>query len=121
MSKIIKVKVDVDDKALEDKLLYLLDNKTMLEIHNLFAKMMDPYVPFLEGPLSQTLEITPEYVRYTQPYAHYQYTGLDFNFTKEYHPLASAYWDQAMMNAKGEEFVELVKQILVRRAKEIYG
>jgi hypothetical protein len=121
MSKTIRVKVDIDDRALQDKLTFLLDNKTMLEIHNLFAKKMDPYVPFLEGPLSQTVEITPQYVRYIQPYAHYQYVGEGFNFTRDYHPLASAYWDKAMLNSKGEEFVEEVRQILVRRAKEIYG
>lgn len=121
MSKTIKVKVDINDKALQNKMTMLLDNKTMLEVHNLFAKMMDPYVPFLEGPLSQTVEITPEYVRYIQPYAHYQYTGENFNFTRDYHPLASAYWDKAMMASKGDEFIQKIKDILVRRAKEIYG
>ena len=121
MSKTIHIKVDLDDKDLEDALTRLTDNKTMLELHALLAKMMDPYVPFLEGPLSQTLEITPQHVRYLQPYAHYQYTGEGFNFTRDYHPLASAYWDKAMMAQRGEEFVEQVKEILVRRAKELYG
>ena len=121
MSNTIKVKVDIDDEMLKQKINNLLDDKTMLEIHNLLAKYCDPYVPMLEGPLSQTLEITPRYVRYTQPYAHYQYTGVGFNFTRDCHPLASAYWDQAMMAAKGDEFIEMVKRILARRAKEIYG
>lgn len=121
MSNTIKVKVEIDDKKLKQKINNLLDDKTMLEIHNLLAKYCFDYVPFLEGELSQTTEITPRYVRYTQPYAHYQYTGVGFNFTRDYHPLASAYWDQAMMAAKGEEFIKEVKRVLLRRAKEYYG
>ena len=121
MSKTLKTQVHINDKALEDKIERLKDNATMLEIHNLFAKMMDPYVPFLEGPLSQTIEITPDYVRYTQPYAHYQYNGTEFDFTKDYHPLASAEWDKAMLSVKKEEFILQVREILKRRARELYG
>lgn len=116
MAVTIKTTVDMDDAAIEDKLYKLLDDATMLEIHNLFAKMMDPYVPFLEGPLSQTAEVTPRFVRYIQPYAHYQYEGVGFNFTQDYHPLASAHWDKAMMADHGEEFVEQVRRIIARRA-----
>lgn len=122
MSNVIQTDVYLNEDALANMMDRLCkDKKAMLEIHNLFAKMMDPYVPFLEGPLSQTVEITPKSVKYTQPYAHYQYTGEDFNFTRDYHPLASAYWDKAMMAARGEEFTQMVKDILVRRAREIYG
>lgn len=122
MSNVITTVVEINEAAIEQKLKQLTqDDQAMLEIHNLFAKMCDPYVPFLEGPLSQTIEVTPEYVKYTQPYAHYQYTGDNFNFTRDYHPLASAYWDKAMMLDHEEEFEELVKQILVRRANELYG
>ena len=122
MSNIVTVKVHVNEQAIQDKVDSLIeDNATMLEIHNLFAKMMDPYVPFLEGPLSQTIEVTPDYVRYTQPYSHYQYEGDWFNHTIDYHPLASAHWDRAMMAARGEEFIQQVKMILARRAQELYG
>lgn len=114
--------VEINEQALASKFSKLInDDTTMLEIHNLLAKMCDPYVPFLEGPLSQTIEVTPEYVRYTQPYAHYQYNGDGFNFTRDYHPLASAHWDDAMMRDHREEFVAQVKQILLRRANELYG
>ena len=121
MSERITVDVEVNDSLLEDKLEELITPEIMLEIHNLFAKMCDPYVPFLEGPLSQTIEVTAEGVRYTQPYARRQYYGTEFNHTLDYHPLASAMWDKAMMTDKGEEFVEQVRQILMRRAKELYG
>lgn len=121
MSNVIETTVHIDDAMLEQNITNLLDDMTMLEIHNLFAKMMNPYVPFLEGPLSQTTEITPRSVKYTQPYSHYQYEGEGFNFTKDYHPLATAHWDQAMMRDKGEEFIKQVGMILARRAQELYG
>lgn len=121
MSNFVNVTAKIDDQALKAKLENLCDDETMLEIHNLLATMCDPYVPFLEGPLSQTIEVTPEYVRYTQPYAHYQYYGEGFNHTREHHPLASAKWDEAMLRDKKDEFLEGVKEILVRRAKELYG
>ena len=121
MSQFVNVSAKIDDQALQDKLENLCDDTTMLEIHDLLAKMCDPYVPFLEGPLSQTIDVTPEYVRYTQPYAHYQYHGINFNHTLDYHPLASAKWDEAMLRDKRDEFLKQVKEILARRARELYG
>lgn len=121
MSTKVTAEVHIDSEELNDKLTSLLTPEIMLELHNLFAKMCDPYVPFLEGPLSQTVEVKPEGNRYIQPYARYQYYGTNFKHTLDYHPLASARWDRAMMTDKGEEFLEQVKQILIRRAKELYG
>lgn len=116
----IKVKVDVD--SIDGKLKKLVnDDATMLEIHNLFAKTIDPWVPFLEGPLSQTVEIEPHCIRYIQPYARYQYFGVGFNHTIDYHPLASALWDEVAMQTQRETFIENVRQILARRARELYG
>lgn len=114
-------KLKFDNKILNKNLDALLDNKTMLQINNLFAKKMDPYVPFLEGPLSQTIEVSPVGVKYTQPYARYQYHGTEFNHTIDYHPLASAEWDKAMMRDKGDEFKAEVKEILLQRLRQING
>jgi hypothetical protein len=123
MSKYIDVTADVgiNIPAIQKKVESLVDDTVMLEVHNLLAKTIDPWVPFLEGPLSQTLEITPQYVRYLQPYAHYQYMGINFNHTTTYHPLASAQWDKVAMQSQLNSFEEQVKQILIRRAKELYG
>lgn len=113
--------VAINDKAIEDKINNLVDDGTMVEIHDLFAKIVNPWVPMLEGPLSQNLVITPQYVRYLQPYANYQYWGTEFNHTIEKHPLASAMWDQVAMETEMEKFEQGVKNILRRRAKELYG
>lgn len=107
----VKVNVQISQK-LQQKLSDINNPTTMLAIHNTLAKRCDPYVPFLEGPLSQTAVVSSEHVKYIQPYARYQYFGVDFNHTKEYHPLASAMWDKAMLRDQGDEFNKEVKDIL---------
>lgn len=151
MSEVIKCKVEVSEYDLNAVLEDLITDDVMLLIQNTFAKMCDPYVPMDEGVLAQSLEITPEYVKYTQPYAHYQYTGDVYgpnipiyengeivgwfsppgqkkhptggllSYNTEKHPLATKEWDKAMMADKGEEFIEQVREILVWRAKQLYG
>lgn len=115
----VTVDVQINDRKLERIMSDLTNSRTMLEIYNTLAKMCDPYVPFLEGPLSQTVEITSDGVTYIQPYARYQYYGVDFNHTTDYHPLASAMWDKAMLRDKGDEWNKAVHDILARRAREI--
>ena len=110
-----KIKVGVKSQlsdVIQDKLEEFNNTTTMLAIHNTLAKRCDPYVPFLNGPLSQTAEVSAKGVRYIQPYARYQYYGDDFNHTLDYHPLASARWDKAMMRDHGDEFVQEVEDIL---------
>lgn len=121
MSQLITLDLNVNEKAIENKITNLLDSTTMMQLHTLLAKECDPYVPFLEGPLSQTLNITPDYVAYTQPYARYQYYGEHFNHTIDYHPKATAFWDKVMMSERGEAFIKQAEEILRRRAKELYG
>lgn len=115
-----KIAVNMDD-ALLQRIAAVNNSATMLAIHNTLAKRCDPYVPFLEGPLSQTNIITAEGVTYIQPYARYQYHGTNFNHTIDYHPLASAEWDKAMLRDHGDEFNQEVKAILHRRLAETNG
>lgn len=122
--EIIPTEIKISDRVLRKKLDRLKnDDATMIEVHNLFAKMCNPYVPFLEGMLSQSglAHVTAEGVEYNVPYAHYQYNGTEFNHTLDYHPLASAEWDKAMLQDHKKEFEEQVKRILIRRAKQLYG
>ena len=75
MAKEIKWDVTLDSRVIGHKIENLINDDVMVAIHNLFAKMCNPYVPMDEGPLSQHIEVTPNYVRYAEPYAHYQYMG----------------------------------------------
>lgn len=185
MADFFEFDVDVDGKALKNKIDNLIDDKTMQQIHNLFAMLINPYVPMDEGPLSQSLEVTKDYVRYTQPYAHYQYMGevygpnypgwedgatpgwrspagkgskhptgrelgkqghatltpkwefdgnyikadptklieWDFGYNTERHPNATHHWDKVAMQDQNikKKFEEGVKNILLRRARDLYG
>lgn len=115
MSKII-VNVKVNELKLKKKLLGFKDDpNTMIALHNLLAKTVNPWVPFREGPLSQNIEVTPEHVRYLQPYARRQYYGVDFKHTKDFHPLASAKWDEEAMVTQRDSFISQAKDIIVRR------
>jgi len=116
------VSVKIDRRVIQNEIIAQLgeinNSKTMIAIYNTLAKRCDPYVPFLEGPLSQTNQVSAKGVRYIQPYARYQYYGTDFNHTTEFHPLASAMWDKAMLRDHREEFNQEVKDIIVWRIKE---
>lgn len=68
--------VAVDVNKLTKQFEGLLDDTTMLEIYNLWAKMIEPYVPMESGMLAHGYEITPNYLKYPGPYAHYQYMGI---------------------------------------------
>lgn len=147
MGKIITTDIKFDRSAFDGKLKDLLTNdQTMLQIHNEFARMMQPYVPFEPGE-NASVTVSPKCVTYSAPYAHYHYEGLVygpnvpiiedgiivgwFSPIKPKHPTgaklvfkkpqASDHWDKAMMADKREEFIKEVHDILARRAKEIYG
>lgn len=119
-----KIEIDANEFAgdleryVVDSVDDLIDDTLMLRIHAAFERYCEPYVPFLTGALAQTTNVTSQYVEYLVPYAHYQYEGDDFNHTLIYHPLASAHWDQAMLNTQGEEFVEQVNALIHQRASE---
>lgn len=121
----VNISVEIDDqgleKYLEQDLEALFDSDTMLKMHQLLADKCDPYVPYLTGDLSKKVIVSPQSVTYTQPYAQKQYYGLEFNHTLDVHPLATALWDKVMMQNQGDEFLAGVKEILIRRAKELYG
>lgn len=85
------------------------------------AAYMNPFVPMRKGVLSQNyvtgVDDRGGFVKYTSPYAHYQYNGVGFDFSKEQHPLATHHWDKAMYQADGVEFVAEADRIRKRFAK----
>lgn len=113
----VKVQVKLDT-AIRNKLAEMNNPTMMLAIHNILAKKCDPYVPFLEGNLSQTITVSDKGVRYIQPYARRQYYGDNFNFTLDKHPLATSRWDKAMLRDHGEEFNAEVQDIIVWRLRQ---
>ena len=120
---LVVTEVGVHDEGLRNLLEQLTDDTTMLMIHQAFAKRCDPYVPMLNGPLHESglAGVTPQYVEYNVPYAHYQYVGQNFNHTLDYHPKATAYWDKVMLEEQGEIFTKELEAILAWRAMQING
>lgn len=75
----------------------------------------DPYVPMDTGMLSQTVDITKDYVHYKVPYARRMYDGDGLNFSKDKHRLATAHWDKAMAVAKGQQLADDITAYIKRR------
>lgn len=136
------VTIKVDSKVIEKKINKAINDKTMLQIHNEFARIINPWVPMDEGILSQDIEVTPKYVRYKGPYAHYQYigeiyspnipitengvivgwfspkgqkknpTGRQMEHSKEKHPLATSNWDRVALQSQMKVLERTVTNIL---------
>ena len=118
MGNFINVKVDMSNyKPLELK--NLLDDAVMTEIHQVFAETIDPWTPFLTGKLSSDITVDSTGVTYNVPYAKEKYYGEVFH--KEVHPLATSHWDEVAMQTEFDGFANKVKEILIRKANELYG
>lgn len=140
----VSVDVHINTKKLERQFNSLLDDDCMYQIHDLFAKMCNPYVPMQTGVLANdSVRIYKDRAAWEQPYARYQYmgelylapngsawahkdekkhpTGIPLNYSHEKHDRASKEWDKAMMSEQGEVFLKQVAEILLQRCKELYG
>lgn len=114
------IDITVDSNGLDNiNLDNLITDDVMKEIHQVYAEIIDPWTPFLTGKLSTDLTISAEGVTYNVPYAAKKYYGEVFH--KEVHPLATSHWDEVAMQTELDSFTARVKEILVRRAKELYG
>lgn len=96
-----------------------------------------PYVPMDSGMLDQNVNITPEYVHYKSPYAHFQWegevfvddrgstyakrstskhaTGRNLQYSTDKHPLATSHWEQAAAAAKVKQLAEDVEEYIKRK------
>lgn len=105
---------------------------------------MDKYVPMSEGNLALRVWEEPRSLHYLSRYAHYMYigkvmgpnipikdkagnverwiskapkyyTGKDFEYNKEKHPLATSYWDKKMWSAEKDVVIAEVQAYLKNR------
>lgn len=93
----------------------ILNDKVGIFVAETCARYMNPYVPMRTGMLSQTYTTEPYKVTYEQPYAHYQYEGVDFNFNKEMHPKAQAHWDKPVQDNYTEVIAREVSEYIRRQ------
>lgn len=130
MRKYINVSLDLPniEKYVYDQLIQ--NEKVRLACSKKLWEFCDPFVPYLSGAMSRVdIDITPDYVEYYARYAVRQYYLHDMdadlagttNRTRHPHKLATSYWDKAMMQIKGDEFVAALQKIFDERARELNG
>lgn len=114
------VKVKFNENEFNNKLETVTNDPGLrTEIHQDFAQTIDPWTPFLTGKLHSDITISDRCVTYNVPYAAKKYYGTVY--CKEFHPLATSYWDVAAMQVEGDAFAARVKEMILRKAKEMYG
>ena len=114
-----KVTINIDPKVIEQRLEGLLDTETKIEIGQILADVIDPWTPFLTGQLSQNVFVSEDTITYMVPYAADKYYGNVY--CKEYHPLATSHWDKVALETQMPVLVARVQELLIARAKELYG
>lgn len=75
-----KINVSVNISDIERKVDSVIENKNVMkDIHKLLYEYCDPYVPQESGNMRSKTLVTPEYVHYNVPYAHYLYRGIKYS------------------------------------------
>lgn len=85
-----------------------------LYANSTWQKLIDPYVPFRYGNLSQNIDITQDYIHYKSPYAKRMYYGEGFHFNKDRHPLATAKWDKVASFSQKDKLIESIESYFKR-------
>lgn len=111
------------------------------------AKYCEPFVPASQNLMlaSKNVQITPEFVRYPGPYAHYQWAGVVYSpnipifegdalvgffsppgkpktktdrklkYSRDTHPLAQAHWEEAAMARHKEDLENDIRMYIIKR------
>lgn len=115
----------------------IFDEETRTYMHVRLHSFMSSYVPMDSGNLDQDVNITPDYVEYKVPYAHFQWNGKVFeddrgstyakrntskhetdralHYSPDQHPLATDHWEQAMWAARGADYCDDISEYIRRR------
>lgn len=106
-----KISIELDVNGIYRR---ITSNNNLLFATTTLARHLDPYVPFRSGVLSRTVKPTVNGVEYIQPYARRLYYGEKFNFTKAFHPLATAKWLEPMKynKTKMKEYTQEIERYL---------
>lgn len=108
MKTSVSIQFDDADKILTR----IIPKSKKLRIAEMLEENMAPYVPRDTGNLMNNTTITADFIQYNENYAEVNYRGHGRNFSKEKNPLATAEWDKAMMNAKGDAISREIERII---------
>lgn len=105
-------------------------DRARVYLANEVARFSDPYVPMQQGTLKNNRQIAGDgrTITYSQPYAHYQYTGevmagrAPKHYTGkslQYHgaPMRGANWDKRMMADRKDDLTQSVAQYVGGKPK----
>lgn len=111
----ITIKTTIDSKNLRRKFKKKLSDEDKLKAAKYYADLVEPWVPYRTGELNYSVEVSPDGVTWTAPYAATRYYNSDgFGLTSfEEHPLASMQWDKvAMQSGQQDYFNKFVKDLI---------
>lgn len=115
----IKVNINVD-RAVNR----IINDDVKLFANTTWWRLYQEFVPMRNGDLygdaaitgkSDDVEITPEYIHHKVPYARRMYYGEDFNFSKDKHSKATAYWDKVAFNSQGDKLIKDIENYIKRK------
>lgn len=106
----------------------LLDDDTKLYAHQRYYDYMYEYLPFVTGNLANTVDISPEGVRFQAQaengfhYAAVHWDGVSksgkpFKRNLRKHPLASSRWGEAAMTRYGEDLNADITEYIKYKAR----
>ena len=103
MATKIKLQLDPADKILLKRGLNKNGRGQRFLTHEV-RRLSDPYVPFLNGKLSEEVTESPGSITYNVPYARRQYYENEGK-NRSKHPLAGSHWTERMWADRGKEVV----------------
>lgn len=115
MATKIRMQIDPVDKILLKRNLDKNGRGQRFFTHEV-RRLSDPYVPFLNGPLSQEVTESPRGITYNMPYARRQYYENEGN-NRSKHPLAGSHWTERMWADRGKEIVRATANFCGGKAK----
>lgn len=139
----VKIKMNATNKILKDHGLSK-DGRVVQYITTTAERLMNPFIPFQNGELRRLKSYpSPSKIKYTSPYAHYQYKGDEYISPRlgvsgillksdrwwspkgekkkksgkklTYHEAGTGpEWDKLMMKQKGKELIQDVQKYVNR-------
>lgn len=114
--------VKIDLSSIAEKVDGCFDDGAKLFFYNEFLRAMQPYVPADTLTMYDTAQVTPEGIRFIQPYSSAPYYGITqsgrkMNFKTDKHALATDHWDRATWAAEKENLTASLHEYIQRRNK----
>lgn len=104
MATKIRLQIDPVDRILLKRNLNKSGKGLRFFTHEV-RRLSDPYVPFLNGKLSEEVTESPGSITYNVPYARRQYYENNGK-NRSKHPLAGSHWTERMWADRGKEIVK---------------